>query len=123
MSNNAAIVAQPEVAGDTPESGCNLPVPPSRAPEMVSMVRALAGKLHARLPACSGIELRDLIQAGNIGLLQAVKAFESEVGASLAGYAKFRVRGEMLDLVRRQLGRNACRVVRPSSGDAGDIAA
>lgn len=92
-------------AGLTPGSGPELP--PDLEPEMTRMVRALAGRLHARLPQGCGLEVGDLIQAGNVGLLKAVKAFECEVGTPILGYAKFRVRGEMLDLVRRQLGRVA----------------
>ena len=69
------------------------------------MVKALAGNLHARLPLNCGVEVADLIQAGNVGLLKAVKVFDIEVGAPLLGYAKFRIRGEMLDLVRRHIGR------------------
>ncbi|HZL57375.1 MAG TPA: sigma-70 family RNA polymerase sigma factor [Bryobacteraceae bacterium] len=68
---------------------------------MNRVVRILAGRLHARLPHDCGIDMADLIQAGNVGLLQAARSFEPERGAPLAGYAKFRIRGEMLDVVRR----------------------
>ncbi len=81
--------------------------PPELEYDFNRMVRALAGRLHARLPHGCGIEVGDLVQAGNVGLLKAVRTFESEVGAPILSYAKFRVRGEMLDLVRRQLGRDA----------------
>ena len=65
------------------------------------VVRILAGRLHARLPQDCGIEVADLVQAGNVGLLQAARSFEPDRGAPLAGYAQFRIRGEMLDVVRR----------------------
>ena len=68
---------------------------------MDRLVRAVAGRVLARLPRGSGLEMADLIQAGNIGLLQAKRTFKPENGVSLAGYAKFRIRGEMLDTVRR----------------------
>jgi len=45
--------------------------------------------------------MSDLVQAGNVGLLQAERTFSPGNGAPLAGYAKFRIRGEMLDAVRR----------------------
>jgi RNA polymerase sigma factor for flagellar operon FliA len=61
----------------------------------------LAGRVLAGLPRDSGIEMSDLIQAGNLGLLQAARTFSPQNGAPLAGYAKFRIRGEMLDAVRR----------------------
>jgi RNA polymerase sigma factor (sigma-70 family) len=68
-------------------------------------VRALAGRVLSRLPRDCGIEMSDLVQAGNLGLLQAVRNFSPETGAPLAGYAKFRIRGEILDTVRRHRGR------------------
>lgn len=74
------------------------------AEDMSRLVRALAGRVHARLPRGCGIEMADLIQAGNIGLLQAKRTFSPQAGAPLAGYAKFRIRGEMLDTVRRNSG-------------------
>jgi RNA polymerase sigma factor for flagellar operon FliA len=83
----------------TPHSGKSLP--PEAIAEMSRVVRILAGRLHARLPHDCGIEVVDLIQAGNVGLLQAARSFEPERGAPLAGYAKFRIRGEMLEVVRR----------------------
>ena len=72
--------------------------------DMDRLVRAVAGRVLARLPRGSGLEMADLIQAGNIGLLQAKRTFNPESGVSLAGYAKFRIRGEMLDTVRRCAG-------------------
>jgi RNA polymerase sigma factor for flagellar operon FliA len=90
---------------------------------MDRLVRALAGRLLASLPRDSGIELADLIQAGNLGLLQATRTFSPESGAPLAGYAKFRIRGEMLDTVRRHtaLRRGSLPAPGSESGDAPDL--
>jgi len=74
------------------------------AVDMNRLVRILAGRVLAGLPRDSGIEMSDLIQAGNLGLLQAARTFSPKNGAPLAGYAKFRIRGEMLDAVRRNSG-------------------
>jgi RNA polymerase sigma factor (sigma-70 family) len=81
-------------------------VQPVAQPDMNRVVRGLAGRVHARLPHGSGIEICDLVQAGNLGLLQATQSFEPSRGAPLAGYAKFRIRGEMLDMLRRSAGRD-----------------
>ncbi len=70
-------------------------------PDMGRLVQILAARVHATLPRDSGVELSDLIQAGNVGLLQATRTFSSLCGTPLSGYAKFRIRGEMLDTVRR----------------------
>jgi RNA polymerase sigma factor for flagellar operon FliA len=69
--------------------------------DLSRLVRILASRVLAGLPRDSGIEMSDLIQAGNLGLLQATRTFRPHTGAPLAGYAKFRIRGEMLDAVRR----------------------
>lgn len=82
------------------------------------LVRALAGRVHARLPRGCGIEISDLVQAGNIGLLQATRTFSPASGTPLAGYAKFRIRGEMLDTVRRNAEPRVMHFARQS--DAGD---
>jgi RNA polymerase sigma factor for flagellar operon FliA len=85
--------------------------------EMSRVVRCLAARLHARLPYGCGIEISDLIQAGNVGWLQAAQSFEPGRGAPLAGYAKFRIRGEMLDMVRRHAGRGRPGAPAPLSGE------
>lgn len=95
--------ASARLDGVAPSGGMLLP--PQMVDELNSLVRSLAGRLHSRLPKGCGIEMSDLVQAGNVGLLKAAHAFEPEFGAPLAGYAKFRIRGEMLDMVRRHAGR------------------
>jgi RNA polymerase sigma factor for flagellar operon FliA len=74
-------------------------------PDMGRLVQIMAARVHATLPRDSGVELSDLIQAGNVGLLQARRTFSSLCGTPLAVYAKFRIRGEMLDTVRRHSDR------------------
>ncbi|HYA18887.1 MAG TPA: sigma-70 family RNA polymerase sigma factor [Bryobacteraceae bacterium] len=71
------------------------------------LVQILAWRLLSQIPRDAGIEMSDLIQAGNLGLMQAARSFSSVEGAKLAGYAKFRIRGEMLDTVRRHSGRGS----------------
>ena len=44
---------------------------------------------------------RDLIQAGMIGLIEASRKFDPEQGASFETYAGIRIRGAMLDEIRR----------------------
>jgi RNA polymerase sigma factor FliA len=85
------------------------------------MVRALAGRVLASVPRYAGLEMSDLIQAGNIGLLSAARTFRPEDGAPLAAYARFRIRGEMLDTVRRNTGRGVARqmLMPASAGEPG----
>jgi len=64
------------------------------------LVRRLALQLAARLPAC--VELDDLIQAGMIGLIEAVRRYQVAPDAQFETYATVRIRGAMLDELRGQ---------------------
>ncbi|MDP9054956.1 MAG: sigma-70 family RNA polymerase sigma factor [Acidobacteriota bacterium] len=90
---------------------------------MSRLVRILASRIHATLPRDAGIELSDLIQAGNVGFLQATRTFSAQRGAPMSGYAKFRIRGEILDTVRRHSGRLSPHLAPRSSAveDAPDL--
>lgn len=63
------------------------------------MVKRIAHHLLGRLP--NSVQLDDLIQAGMLGLLEAVRHYDSTKGASFETYAGIRIRGHMLDEVRR----------------------
>lgn len=62
------------------------------------LVKRIAYHLMSRLPA--SVEADDLIQAGLIGLLDAVERFDDNQGAQFETYATQRVRGAMLDELR-----------------------
>jgi RNA polymerase sigma factor for flagellar operon FliA len=51
------------------------------------------------LPAA--IEHSDLVQAGIVGLMEAIEAFDPERGNDFETFAKLRIRGAMLDEIRR----------------------
>jgi RNA polymerase sigma factor FliA len=61
-------------------------------------VKYLAHRLACRLPASIGLE--DLISAGVLGLLDAIKKYDPTRATSLKTYAEFRIQGAMLDYVR-----------------------
>lgn len=65
----------------------------------VPLVKRIAFHLMGRLP--DSVLVDDLIQAGMIGLLEAVKNYDMSQGASFDTYAGIRIRGSMLDEVRR----------------------
>lgn len=56
----------------------------------------------------------DLIQEGNIGLLDAISKYDETRGASFEGYASIRVRGAILDYLRREspLSVSAFKILR-----------
>lgn len=64
------------------------------------LVKRIAHHLAARLP--SNIEIDDLIQSGMVGLLEAAGNFDASRGASFETFAGIRIRGAMLDDVRKQ---------------------
>lgn len=63
------------------------------------LVKRIAHHLAGRLPR--SILMDDLLQAGMLGLLEAVRSYDDTKGASFETYASIRVRGYMLDEVRR----------------------
>lgn len=62
------------------------------------LIKHIAHKVMMRLPA--SIEIRDLINAGVLGLLDAVDKFEPERGVKFKTYAEVRIRGAILDSLR-----------------------
>ncbi|MGQ9659009.1 MAG: RNA polymerase sigma factor FliA [Thermochromatium sp.] len=65
----------------------------------VDLVRRIAHHLAARLPA--SVQIEDLIQSGMVGLIEAARQFQPGQGATFATYAGIRVRGAMIDELRR----------------------
>jgi RNA polymerase sigma factor for flagellar operon FliA len=63
------------------------------------LVKRIACHLINRLPA--SVQLEDLIQAGMIGLLEASRNYDECQGASFETYAGIRIRGSMLDEIRK----------------------
>ena len=63
------------------------------------LVNKIAYPLLARLP--DSVDVDELIQAGMMGLIEAYKRFESTKGASFETYAGIRIRGSIMDEVRK----------------------
>ncbi len=68
--------------------------------EYTPLVKKIAHHLLFRMPAI--VHLDDLIQSGMIGLIEAANNFDKTKGASFATYAGIRIRGAMLDEIRRE---------------------
>jgi len=65
----------------------------------VGLVKRIAHHLAARLP--STVDVEDLMQAGMVGLLEASANFDPNRGATFETYAGIRIRGAMLDDIRK----------------------
>src|SRR6202034_2454468 len=63
------------------------------------LVKRIAYHLVSRMPP--NVEVDDLIQSGMIGLLDAAKHYSATKGANFETYAGIRIRGAMLDEVRK----------------------
>lgn len=63
------------------------------------LVKRIAYHLAARLP--SSVDVEDLIQAGVIGLIDAARHYSAGRGASFETYASIRIRGAMVDELRK----------------------
>ena len=63
------------------------------------LVKRIAYHIMSRLPP--SVQVDDLIQSGMIGLLEASKNYDANQGASFETYAGIRIRGAMLDEIRK----------------------
>lgn len=90
---NNGLAAYTEMAGVNATSQDELVV------EHASLVKRIAYHLISRLPSC--VQVDDLIQAGMIGLLEAARNYDALQGASFETYAGIRIRGSMLDEIRK----------------------
>jgi len=66
--------------------------------EQLPQVRYIARRIHERLP--KHVPLEDLVHAGVIGLIDAVHKFDPGKHVQFSAYAKFRIRGAILDSLR-----------------------
>ena len=66
--------------------------------EYAPLVKKIAHYMMAKLPA--SVELDDIVQAGMMGLLDAVSRYEESQGAQFETYAAQRIRGAILDELR-----------------------
>jgi RNA polymerase sigma factor for flagellar operon FliA len=82
--------------------------------EQMPQVRYIARRIHERLPR--HVPFEDLVHAGVVGLIDALQKFDRNKQVQFGSYAKFRIRGAILDSLRemdwspRDLRRQARRV-------------
>lgn len=67
--------------------------------QFAPLVRRIAHYMMAKLPA--SVQLDDIIQAGMIGLFDAVNRYQGSLGAQFESYAAQRIRGAILDELRQ----------------------
>lgn len=84
------------------------------------LVKYVVGRLGVAVPGV--FDHDDAMQAGAIGLLQAIDAYRSDGAASFESYALLRIRGSILDAVRAidsigRTGREAARAIERALSD------
>jgi RNA polymerase sigma factor for flagellar operon FliA len=81
--------------------------PPIRVRRFLPLVRRAAWHIHGS--GREGLEIEDLVQAGIVALTECAQRHTGPTEDGFAAYAKLRVRGAMVDLVRRStpLSRSA----------------
>ena len=65
----------------------------------LGLVRRIARHVHARVS--SAIDIEDLVQIGTVALIEAARSFEDRGEATFATYAAIRIRGSMIDALRK----------------------
>ena len=70
-----------------------------RVEKYAYLVKRIAHHMMAKLP--DTVQLDDLLQAGMVGLIESVAKYDPGKGASFETYAGIRIRGAMLDEMRR----------------------
>ena len=63
------------------------------------LVRSVVDRMRASLPPT--IDVEDLYSVGLLGLIQALRRFDPTLGVTFASYATMRIRGAVLDELRR----------------------
>jgi len=66
--------------------------------QQLPQVRYIARRIHDHLPR--HVLLDDLVHAGVLGLIDALQKFDAEKHVQFGSYAKFRIRGAILDSLR-----------------------
>jgi RNA polymerase sigma factor FliA len=66
--------------------------------EHLRLVKIIAASIRASLPV--HVDIDDLMQAGTSGLMDAANKFEPTKGIAFTAYAKFRIKGAILDSLR-----------------------
>lgn len=74
--------------------------PPPQIETLMPLVTAIAVRMKEGLPA--NVDLDDLVSEGTLGALDALGRFDPEKNVALVAYAKWRIRGAILDYLRHE---------------------
>ena len=86
--------------------------------ENMNLVKKIAWHMHGRVR--NAIEIEDLMQIGYFGLVTAAQKYSPKEGATFASYAVLRIRGAIVDHLRKS--SNLCRttIANATKAEKGD---
>ncbi len=92
---------------DGRHSVCDIDGSPIDPADYLPFVRKVASRMARQLP--SHVSLDDLVGAGTLGLLDAMRRYAPDRGTRFETFAEFRIKGAILDELRRydMMARNA----------------
>ena len=98
MATASAVMARYETAGVEVLAAPLHSAEDQAVTENLPLVRYIAARIASTIPA--SVELDDLIQTGTLGLIDAVRRFDPSKGIPFPAYARYRIRGAILDALR-----------------------
>ena len=69
--------------------------------QYLPLVRMIAWQIYGSLPSHASVDMGDVVQAGHVGLVNASRSYHPEIPVPFASFARHRIRGEILDSLRR----------------------
>ena len=69
--------------------------------QYLPLVRMIAWQIYGSLPAHASVEMGDVVQAGHVGLVNASNSFHHGGTVPFSSFARHRIRGEILDSLRK----------------------
>jgi RNA polymerase sigma factor for flagellar operon FliA len=98
MATASAVMARYETAGFEVEASPRPSAEDQAVTQNLPLVRYIAARIASTIPA--SVELDDLIQTGTLGLIDAVRRYDPSKGIPFPAYARYRIRGAILDALR-----------------------
>ena len=77
-------------------------IPPERQEEFINLIRTIVASIYSGSNIPPGIEFDDLVGFGYEGLIKAWRNYKNDKGAVFKTYATYRIRGEILDYIRKE---------------------
>ncbi len=77
-------------------------IPDDKMDEYLNLIRTIVASIYSSGNIPPGIEFDDLMGYGYEGLVKAWKNFKNDKGALFKTYATYRIRGEVLDNIRKE---------------------